>query len=147
MSFPCWCLSFEEIFKLWLIVAHQVLLQLVHTVTVLRLDGRQMWLHKKGPQLFYLKKTTVGKKGLCFSPDKDAVHPESTSAGGEHIWADTSAPRSNSQLSVEENKDNHTIKPAIMNKLKQVDNCRFTHLKQKCLALSLILQNNLLRRF
>lgn len=68
MSFPCWRLSFEEVFKLRLIVADQVFLQLIDTVTVLRLDRKQtqMKLHKNA----HIKKKTIIEKRVLF-----ASHP------------------------------------------------------------------------
>ncbi len=38
VSFPCWCFCFEEVLKLRLVAAHQVLLQFIDTVRVLSLD-------------------------------------------------------------------------------------------------------------
>lgn len=48
VSFPCWCFCFEEVLKLRLVPAYQVLLQFINTVTVLRLDKKQTH-----PELFY----------------------------------------------------------------------------------------------
>lgn len=38
MSFPRWCFCFEELLKLRLVVADQVLFQFINTVTVLSLN-------------------------------------------------------------------------------------------------------------
>lgn len=38
MSFPCWSFRFEELLKLCLVVADQVLFQFVNAVTVLGLN-------------------------------------------------------------------------------------------------------------
>lgn len=46
MSFPCWCFCFEELLKLRLVVAYQVLLQFINAVTVLSLNKKKHnWIY------------------------------------------------------------------------------------------------------